>query len=431
MVNVKRTREKIEKNLKDYEDILKQAYKASIQSVEHFQDWIFAKFKELGMEAEEFRVAGQELKQQPAFRCTYSDPDSIAEGPKNIVGYLNKAATDGILLYAHADKKPETYEYGKRIPEVIERDGKYFGGGIADDVSGLAAMLSAVKLFLDLGCKPEKKIVVASILGKQGGVFGTYGLMRRYGPMRAAIYMHPAESGDGLGELKTASNGLIEFDLRVTGKHPDSTEVHQSIFSTSAVSAVDKLCHVHGELQKWAAEQSRKYHHEALHSLTGQSFALTVGKISCGEENETFEIPVKGSMKGTLAFSPRATLEVVLKELEAKVEQIKKADPWLAQGNLSLTYGDRIGESAESDLESAFVADSVEVIKAFTGKAPKFFYGHSMSDIRYPLLDWKAEAAYGIGPLAGNLGDESEWVDKEEYLLSIAILAEIMDRVAG
>jgi len=430
MSDYKRTEEVLRKNYSEHEQLLKDAYRASLVSVDHFQDWISGKFRELGMEAEKFRVRGKELKNQPSFRATYSDPDSIDEGPKNVLGYLNKEATDGILLYAHADKRPETYEWGKTAPEVVEKDGRYYGAGLADDVSGLAAMLSAVKLYKDLGYEPRKKVMIASILGKQGGVFGTYGLMHRYGPMKAAIYMHPAESGAGLNELKVASNGLIEFDIRVAGKGPDSTEVHQSIFSKSAVSSADKLMYVYAELRKWAEKQSAAYHHEAVHALADQSFSLTVGKFEAGAENETFQIPLSGSMKGTISFPPKARLETVLQEFEAELERIKSSDPWLSQGKLTCTYGDRVGESAESNLKSDFIRDSVEVVKAF-GKDPEFFYGHSMSDIRYPLLDWQADAAYGIGPLAGDLATEGEWVDKEEYLLSIAILTELIRKVAG
>lgn len=425
-----RAKELLEKTFKDHENLLKDAYRASLVSVDHFQEWIYKKFGELGMQAEEFRVQGSEVKNQPSFLSTYSDPDSIKEGPKNVLGYLNKEATDGILLYAHADKRPETYEFGKTASEISEKDGRYYGAGIADDVSGLAAMLSAVKLYQDLGYEPKKKVMIASILGKQGGVFGTYGLMHRYGPMKAAIYMHPAESGAGLNELKIASNGLIEFDIQVAGKKPDSTEVHQTIFSKSAVSAVDKLFYVYGELQKWAEKQSIKYHHDSVHALAGQSFALTVGKLRCGEENETFEIPLAGAMQGTLSFPPNARLKTVQQEFEQELDRITAEDPWLSKGNLKYSYGDRVGESAESNLESEFVKDSIEVVKAF-GKTPEFFYGHSMSDIRYPLLNWNADAAYGIGPLAGDLGTEAEWVDKEEYILSIAILTELIKKVAG
>ncbi len=430
MSNYLRTKEVLEKNYAEHEQLFREAYKASLISIDNFQDWISRKIKELGMEAEHFRVQGNELKEQPSFHFTYRDPDSIEEGPKNIVGYLNKEATDGILLFAHADKRPETYEYGKTIPDIVEKDGRYYGAGIADDVSGLAAMLSAVKLYNDLGYTLKKKVMIASILGKQGGVFGTFGLMHRYGPMKAAIYMHPAESGAGLNEMKIASNGLIEFNIRVTGKHPDSTEVHQTIFSKSAVSAVDKLIYIYSDLHKWAEKQSNKYHHELIHEAAQQSFALTVGKLFCGNENETYEIPIHGFMKGTISFPPNAELKAVRQEFEQELDRIKNADPWLAKGNLSFTYGDRVGESAESNLECGFIQHSIEVVKAF-GKTPQFFFGHSMSDIRYPLLDWNADAAYGIGPLAGDLGTEEEWVDKEEYILSIAILTELIRKVAG
>jgi len=291
-------------------------------------------------------------------------------------------------------------------------------------------MLSAVKLYHDLGYEPKKKVMIASILGKQGGVFGTYGLMHRYGPMNAAIYMHPAESGAGLNELKVASNGLIEFDIGVTGKGPDSTEVHQTIFSKSAVSAVDKLLYVYSELEKWANTQAEVYHHEQVHALAGQSFALTAGKFLVGEENETFEIPIRGHMQGTISFPPNADLAKVRADFEDELRRISASDAWLSKGNLSFNYGDRVGESAESNLNSAFIRDSVEVVKAF-GKDPEFFFGHSMSDIRYPLLDWNADAAYGIGPLAGDMGSEDEWIDKEEYILSIAILTELVRKVAG
>jgi acetylornithine deacetylase/succinyl-diaminopimelate desuccinylase-like protein len=241
--------------------------------------------------------------------------------------------------------------------------------------------------------------------------------------------VHPAESGAGLAELKVASNGLLEFELKVRGKPPDSTEVHQSIFSRSAVSALDKLNEVYGRLRQWSEEQSGNYHHDGLHGQAGQSFSLTAGKVHCGDDNESFEIPTDGRMQGTIAFSPKATLEVVRRELEATVARIVREDPWLSRGNLSLAYGDRIAESAESELDSRLIRDTVEIVRAFTGRTPRFFYGHSMSDIRYPLLDWKAKSAYGIGPLAGNIGRADEWVDREEYFLGIAVLAGIIDQV--
>jgi len=291
-------------------------------------------------------------------------------------------------------------------------------------------MLSAVKFFQEFTPDSSLPILIASILGKQGGVFGTYGLMRRYGPASAAIYVHPAESGFGLSELKIASNGLIEFQIDIKGKRPDSTEVHQAIFSASAINAVEKAMAVHAQLQTWAVSQSKKYHHHQVHQMAGQSFALSLGTFETLGGTEVYEIPLLCRMQGTICFPPNATLEEVKRDFESQLDAVTRDDGWLSQGNLEMRYGDRIGESVQTGEENSFLDTAASVVKAVTGGAPSHFYGHSMSDIRYPLLHWNAPA-FGIGPLAGDLGLESEWVDQEEYIFSIVFLTALLQQIAA
>jgi acetylornithine deacetylase/succinyl-diaminopimelate desuccinylase-like protein len=226
-------------DLESHIQILQEAYQASIVSLEVFQQWVLEKFRSVGVDAGTFMVNGSELKDQPAFRRTYPDDSVVEKGPENVFAHLNPEAEDGVLFFAHADKSPISFEYAKKHPQLLDRDGRFSGPGIADDVAGIAAMISAVKLYKKLSCTPQRQILMASILGKQGGVFGSYGLMKRFGPLSSAVYLHPAESGGGLGELKIASNGLIEFSISIEGKSPDSTEVHQTIFSKSSVSAFE------------------------------------------------------------------------------------------------------------------------------------------------------------------------------------------------
>jgi acetylornithine deacetylase len=254
--------------------------------------------------------------------------------------------------------------------------------------------------------------------------------MYRYGPASAAIYVHPAESGFGLSELKIASNGLIEFLIDIKGKPPDSTEVHQAIFSTSAINAVEKAMAVHEQLQAWAVSQSKKYHHPQVHQMAGQSFALSVGKFETLGSTEVYEIPLLCRMQGTICFPPNVSLEEIKQEFESQLDTMIQNDGWLSQGNLELRYGDRIGESTQTREDSSFLHKAAEVVKAVTGSMPSHFYGHSMSDIRYPLLHWNAPS-FGIGPLAGDLGQESEWVDQEEYMLSIVFLTALMQQIAA
>lgn len=405
--------------------ILRDAYEASIVSLEHFQDWALKEFSLHSKNSGFFEVEGPELSEQPAFLKTYSDYDSIEKGPKNVYSLINSEQEDGIMFFAHADKVPVTYEWGKEIPHMSEDGDRFTGPGISDDVAGIAAMISALKIYNELGCKAEKKILLASVLGKQGGVFGSYGLMRKFGPYSAAAYLHPAESGGGLGELKIASNGLLEFHFNIQGKLPDSTEVHQTIFSKSAVSALDKAISVYLKLKMWAEEQNKLYSHAAIEEMAGQTVGLSVGEFQTGDDSELFQIPLSCTFAGTLCFPPNANLLEMKTNFEKEVEAIIAADGWLAQGNCEMEIGDRVADSSETDINSPFVKSTSELVEAYTGSKPEYFYGHSMSDIRYPQQFWNADS-YGIGPLSGDLGKKTEWVDKDEYFKSILIMVELM-----
>lgn len=417
-------------NIKKHEEILRETYKASIVDTHHFQDWIYGKFKELGLLTEDLSVTQDEFAMQPAYHKTY--PGSISEVsiPKNVVGTLNPDSKEGIMLYAHADKVPVTFEYGKNIKDVIEEDGKYFGAGIADDVSGLSAMISALTVFKDMGLTPRKQIIAASILGKQSGVFGTYPLMKKFGPVDSAIYLHPAESGLGLNELKVSSNGIIEFEINVRGKSPDCTELAHAIFKNTAVNAIEKAFTVKEKLYQWADRMSEKYHHEKLKELTDISFAVMISKIETGEENIVIEMPLSCSLKGIICFPPNMSLEEAKNEFEKAISSIKDEDDWLKKdSNLTLSYCDLIAESDESDVDSDIMTKASEIVEGVTGQTPQLWYGHTMSDIRYPMLYWNAQT-FGIGPLAGDIGQKSEWIGKEEYYNFIIILSEMLKEFA-
>ena len=416
----------VKNNEKQHLEMLEQGLKASFTDLASFQDWIGEKMREMGMDVNEFTVDQAELAGQKGYqKLLKEDPDQLKKGP-NMVGHLRGNGTGGgILLYAHADKRPETYAWGREHPNMILKEGRLYGIGIADDVCGLTAMLSAVETFTKMGFNQGKDIVVASILGKQMGVFGTYGLMTRYEPMDAAIYVHPAESGDGLSELKMASCGMLEFIIEVKGKSPDTSEVHHTIYSNSAVNAAEKAVYLFQGLQEWAKKESKHHHHQGLEKLTGQVFSLMIGRINTGIDQKVFEIPLSCVLEGTICFPPNSDLESVQKRFKNGFDSLVNNDPWLSGSNTRLKWGNLIGDSVQSDENGDVLKMASNVVYDLMGKNPSFFYGHTLSDIRYPLIYWNTQA-FGIGPLAGNIGQVSEWVDKNEYLQSIVIIAQMI-----
>jgi len=428
-ISIADIRKDVEEREAHHTDVLREGLKASLTDLAGFQSWIAQRMEKTGMQAEQYQVAREELADQLACQKTLrEDPSALQTGPNAVGKLAGEGVKGGILLFAHADKRPETFEWGRKQPDMIERQGRFYGPGIADDVSGITAMLSAVETFRRLGCPQTKDLLVASVLGKQMGVFGTYGLMTRYGPMDAAIYVHPAESGDGLREVKMSSLGMTEFLIEIEGKAPDTTDPHQTIFSKLAVSAAEKGVYLFQGLHEWATQASKRYHHRGLKELAGQAFALSVGHFTAGTDNLVYEIPLRCVLAGIVCFPPGANLDTVHTEFRETFERLVQQDPWLAQSHVCLEWGDHIGESVQSDEQSGFLRMASQVLTDVTGKEPSYYYGHSLSDIRYPLLYWNAQA-FGVGPLAGDLGKESEWVDRKEYLDTIIAVTEMIRRV--
>jgi len=412
-----------------YLDFLRTGFTMSLEDLTDFQRWIGGRMVGLGMEVEEFVVDHADLVCQPTFRRSLRDSPSVLHGGTNVVGRM-KAGTGGpgVLLYAHADKRPETHLWGRSHPEIEEREDRLYGPGIADDVAGITAMLSAIETYLRVGSGARRDLLVGSILGKQWGVFGTYGLVDRYGPLNAAIYVHPAESGSGLRDIKMASNGIMEFCIEIDGRAPDMPEPYQTLFAESSVSAIEKGIYVYLGLKKWADDASQKYRHPGVDELAGRSFALSLARLQAGDENRVFEVPVRCVLQGTVSFPPGARLQVVQEEFEKVFAQLVSNDTWLAQSHARHEWGDLVSESAQSDEESEFLLTALEVVERVTGRRPAYYYGHTISDIRYPILYWSAQTL-GIGPLAGDIGRATEWVSRKEYLETIMVIAEMLRQV--
>jgi acetylornithine deacetylase len=431
-ITLDQIQENVKKNEAEHVDVLRRGLQASFEDLRSFQNWFADEMERIDLDVDQFEVDPDELLEQPAQRKTLREnPSALRRGP-NVVGKIaGKGPEQGVLIFGHADKPPETFEWAKEHPDLVQEGNRLQGPGIADDVAGLTSMLSAVDTFKRLGLEPEGDLLIASILGKQLGVFGTYGLVTRYGPVDAAIYAHPAESGNGLGDLKMASLGMVEFHVEVEGKSPDTTEPHQTIYSKSGFSAADKGFYLAEGLQEWAREVAKEdaYRHAKLEEQTGQSFAMSIGSFVTGTTNLVYEIPTHCQFKGVVNFPPAMGLEEAKNGLRAAFDSLVEADDWLSSSRATMEWGDVIAESCQSDEDSEFLIAARKAITEVTGKTPRYNYGHSVSDLRYPMLWWNA-AGLGIGPLAGDMGTPTEYVDRKEYLDTIIVFADVLRRVA-
>ena len=250
-----RIRRDVEEREAQHLDRLSEGLRRSYESLAEFQAWVDDWMRDLALRTERFQVDLDELASQPAcLRMLERDPASLHRG-SNVVGiHGDPHAGGGLLLYAHADTIPQTYDWARENPVPARRDGRILGPGVADDVAGVIAMLGAVETWRRLGSEPRRPLLCGSLLGKQLSVLGTFGLMNRYPPMANAIYVHPPESGDGLHEIHHTSNGVVEFRLEVEGRAPQTKDPFHVIYDRGAVNAVDAAMAIVQGLKAWASE---------------------------------------------------------------------------------------------------------------------------------------------------------------------------------
>lgn len=423
----------VKKNESKHLKRLAEGLKASYKPTDQFQDWIMAELESIGMETSTFHVSPEELKNQPSGQKTLKENPSNFNQAKNVVGIIKgkKEISDkGLLLFAHPDKIPETFKWAENHPEMVEKDGKLYGPGIADDVAGITAMISAIEVFHEAGLRAEGDILMSAMLGKQMGIFGTYGLVTKYGPVGSSVYLHPAETGRGLVDVKMASMGALEYIIEIKGKGPGPGADHtHALYSNRFINAVDLGYKVIEGLRNWTNEMDKKHPHEKLNAYVGHSVGMGIGKFIAGQSNKSKETALDCRIEGVFVFQPEVKLDEFKAGVIAEFDKIVKSDPWLAEGNATLTFGDQIDQGAQSDENHPLLKTAAATLKEITGKDTIMYYAHTTSDLRYPLLYWKGQAL-GFGPIAGNMGTENEWVDKKEYLDSIVACVKIMDDVA-
>ncbi|WP_435181311.1 M20/M25/M40 family metallo-hydrolase [Halorussus sp. AFM4] len=407
-------------------EVLRSGLQASLQDVETFQQWVAERLELVGASTSDFTLQRGDIEDQPAFQEELeSNPDGMKFG-KNVVGRFpsredtkqrDEATT---LLFAHADKSPASYRYATEGVGVDFEGGRLAGPGIADDVSGVTAAIGALQTLAEGGWDPATSVSVASILGKQLGVAGTYGLMRQHGPADAAVYVHPAESGQGLKDLKVGSNGLYECTVILEGRPPQTSETHHPLYAHQGVNPVDAVGPVTQQLHAWTDELADKHAHSGVEDAAGTSAGVLLSDVDVDDSGRAvYEMPQRCTITIALAFPPSVSLDIVEEGVRQTVYETAQEN---GVTSVAIHRGDHVAESAETPTNTAAVQTADTTIEQVTGHSPTYYYGHTASDIRYPILYWNAPTV-GFGPEAGAMGDRDEWIDREEYLETIATLA--------
>ena len=350
----------------------------------------------------------------------------------SIVGRLKgDPARRSLILFAHPDAEPVDPAGWTRDPFAGEvAGGRLYGWGVADDLAGVAAGVLAVERAAAANA-PMGDVIMASTPSKRHAR-GVSALLQAGQSADAAVYLHPAESGVGMREVKAFASGALEFRVTVRGRLPETTEPGHTAFAHLAVNPLDKALVLIAALRELDAARGARVHHPRLQAAVGRSTNLMVSAMHCGGEARFSRIAPSAWFGAALGFPPTETLEAVQAEVAAALAQAAAADPWLAENPPEVEWlSGTTGCSLEEDHPLWRVVAGA--VRASTGAEPFVNALHTGSDIRNPWVQ-KGIPTVGLGCLCGDLthsGRTDEWVDVADFGRMVETVAAIVTGWCG
>jgi acetylornithine deacetylase len=381
--------------------------------------------KELGCETESLRLSPSKIQLNKEFAA-----EEVFDESKRIHVIGRKTGSQqgkSLMIIAHPDGDPiNSKDWTVPLHEGKIINNRIYGWAVADDLSGIGIFLEALDALNEGNFQLRGDLYLVSASAKNNA-YGIAAILGRGYKTDAAIYLHPAESGLGLREIKTMTSGLLKFRIRVRGMKPPKNEFVQTTFSNLGVNPIYKVMYIINALKRLNKHRIRTIRYEPLNRELGRGTNLLVSYINAGRRDNLTDIPQDCHIGVGLTFPPYEDIDDLVMEIEDYLRQISRADPWLRNNPPELFWVQGT-QGSEVPLNHPLVDLVVESIEKITGSKPKSNPLYSKSDLRTPMLI-AGIPMIGFGPLAGDFsttGGVNEWVDLEEYILSIKICAKII-----
>ena len=350
----------------------------------------------------------------------YMPPNPAGDGPfVNVVGWPKQASDQQFAMFSHIDTHTMDAGWTGEPLEPRLEGNRLYGLGTSDDKGGVAAMLIAAAALAHAG---EPLPVVMSLHGKGGGSRGSLPVFDRLSKnghdIGAALYVHPAETGRGLADIKNSVQGVLDLEVSVTGWRASPMEIG-SVDSSAweeGGNALD-MC--------WRVL-------EHLRNTVFDGVQFNLGIMDGGDR--VGSVADKASARFRLKFSGNHNWESLLdaarQSTDTFVQGLPNSDKSYMLSIDPVGYRTNPGAADWNAPVSRVLRDSIEDI---TGNAPGAYPNHYAGDIRYPIR-LLGVPAYGIGSLGGNFYGPNEWVDVDDLVKLVAVLIQTLSgwhRVQG
>jgi acetylornithine deacetylase len=243
----------------------------------------------------------------------------------------------------------------------------------------------------------------------------------------AAVYLHPAESGSGLAEIKACTPGLLEFVIDIAGAPPDTAEPGHAAFTHRGRTTAGVVESVLAALRTLDAARGSRVRHPRIGSFVGRATNVMVSGIRAGMPGRRNRLPVAAVIEGSVSFPPGETLQAVMDEVAAAVRGAVLPAGWPAELAPRVAFPAGVA-GAEVDGDHPLFLLAAGAIRSEAGIEPMVNPVHTASDIRVPIHQ-KGIPTIGLGPLAGDLtqnGRVDEWVNLRDQSLAASVLGRLI-----
>jgi acetylornithine deacetylase len=333
-----------------------------------------------------------------------------------------------MIFFAHPDAEPvfDTERWQRDPFAGIIENGRLYGWGVSDDLAGVAGFVEGLAVMVAAGMKPTGDILLASTPSKRHAR-GVFQVLHAGFRADAAVYMHPAESGFGMLEIKAASSGMLEFRVSVKGLPPDTREPSHTAFTHRAINPLDKAMLLISALNELASIRAKRVHHALLENTVGRSTNILIANLQLGTHNTYNRIASECSFGVSVSYPPGEPMAKVQAEIINALEQAQAGDDWFAlhPPRIDWISGVTGAEVPEGHPLYRMVSEAVKYV---TGEKPLVNPLHTSSDIRVPMIQ-AGIPTVGLGPLGGDLTQNGlcdEWVDVADYSRSVKVAAILM-----
>ena len=340
-------------------------------------------------------------------------PNPPGDGPfVNVVGHPAADQTtpaSRYALFSHIDTHPvaDGWLTDPYAPQI--RNNRLYGLGAADDKGGVAAMLVAAAVLAEIGGPLP---IVMSLHGKGGGSRGSLPVFERFRrtgrEIDGVLYVHPAETGRGLDDIKNEVQGVLDLELAVTGWRAPPMEIN-SIDSASWDQGGNAL-----DACMSALEDLR----ESVFAGIPFNLGIVNGGDRIGSVAESASARFRLKFAGDLTWS--GLFDAARSRLAEFERRLPAGENGFSMALRTVAYRTNPGAADWDAPLSRALRNSIEDV---TGKAPAAYPNHYAGDIRYPIR-LLGVPAYGIGSLGGGFYGPNEWVDVDDLVRLVAVIVQ-------